>query len=147
MFNAELVNPSAVEFVSIDPGGTTGVVTWDANAKLLDALQLNREEFEDFLEKVSPAQVICEEYIVNPHVRHGGQKVETLRIIGAIESYCRRNKILLEMQRPQILTIAQKWSGKKMPKNHGISHWVSAYLHGYYFLHRKGLIKARVLDD
>lgn len=145
-------------WVSFDPGKTTGVTVWQQKPEqeepqCVRVEQLNQEELDNFLNPIPvipvPKVFIIEDYRVfgqkkNAHV---GSRVETAKVIGYIEGCARRHKIEVVLQPASILSIAVLWSGKKMPSDHSVSHWVSAYNHAYYYLHKQGLLKARVLED
>lgn len=150
----------ATSWVSFDPGKTTGMTFWIKNKETEEPQcilvnQFNEEELDDFLEDIGgnplkqPDVMIVEEYRIfgqkkNAHV---GSKVETIQVIGQLKAFARKHKIEIVEQPANILVIAQLWSGKKMPSDHSKSHWVSAYLHAYYYLHKQGLLKARVLQE
>jgi hypothetical protein len=88
-------------------------------------------------------EVIVEDFTLykSKALQQSGSKMETVRVIGSIESWARRNKSVLVKQPASHLTIAQLWSGVKMPSDHRKSHWVSAYNHGYYYLVKQGVRK------
>jgi hypothetical protein len=64
--------------------------------------------------------------------------------IGMVKSYATRNGIELIEQSPQILENAQKMSQVKMPSDHNQSHWVAAYLHGFWYLVKQGHTKVNM---
>lgn len=132
-------------YISIDPGKSTGWVTWDKNGNVIkQGTCRGRDEFEQLLEDLgSVPVVVVEDFTLFKHkaLQQSGSKMETSKVIGSIESWVRRNKSELVMQPASILTIAQLWSGVKMPKNHNVSHWVSAYNHGYYYLIKQNVRK------
>lgn len=144
-------------WISFDPGKTTGITVWyqevEKEPQCIQVGQLNEEELDIFLDELPknkiPDVFIIEEYRIfgqkkNAHV---GSKVETIQVIGQLKAFARKHKIEIIEQPANILVIAQLWSGKKMPKDHSNSHWVSAYNHAYYYLHKQGLLKARVLQE
>lgn len=142
-------------FISIDPGkgrlSTIGVTCWNRDPQPVFIENLNKEEFGALLDSLEGktegmAEIIYEEYVVNPAIPHGGKKVETIQVIGQIKDFARRNKVPCVGQPASILGIAEKWSGVKMPKKHSTSHRISAFLHGYYRLTQQGILKPRVLD-
>lgn len=137
-------------YISIDPGKSTGWVTWDRNGNVIQqGTTRTRDEFEDLLDSMgSVSVVIVEDFTLykNKALQQSGSKMETSKVIGSIESWARRNKATLVMQPASILAIAQLWSGVKMPKNHNVSHWVSAYNHGMYYLLKTGVRKHELRD-
>lgn len=148
----------SLTYVSIDPGGsasgrTIGVVAWDELGSPLKMEQFNQDELDQFLMNLREVQdtlkvIIVESYRVFSHKleAHRNKKMGTSECIGRIKFAARLLGATVVEQPSSILSIAQKWSGTKMPSNHDQSHQVSAYLHGYYFLHRRGIIQARVLE-
>ena len=138
-------------YVSIDPGESTGWVTWDKTGQMIaQGTCRGRDALEDLLESLGPVPVVVVEDFTlykNKALQQSGSKLETVRVIGSIESWARRNKSTIKMQPASILSIAQLWSGMKMPKNHRVSHWVSAYNHGYYYLVKAGVRKLELRDD
>lgn len=140
-----------IEYISIDPGSkSTGWVEWSSTGEMLECIELNEDALIDKLDSlpVSVETIIVEEYRVYGHLAtaHIGSKVETAQVIGAIKYAARRNKIRVIEQRSDVKGIAALWSGTKVPKGH-MPDWLAAYLHGYFYLHKAGIIKARVLDD
>jgi hypothetical protein len=141
-------------WISFDPGKITGVTVWtkptEDEPQCVKVNQFNEQELDEFLDGLEGwvDVFIIEEYRIfgqkkNAHV---GSKVETIQVIGQLKAYARKYKIEIVEQPARILTIAQLWSGCKIPSDHSISHWASAYNHAYYYLHKQGLIKARVLE-
>jgi hypothetical protein len=63
-----------------------------------------------------------------------GSKFEAVQVIGLVESWARRQGAKVVKQNADILAIAPKWSKMPMPKNHSVSHHVSAYNHAFYYL-------------
>lgn len=145
--------------ISFDPGHTTGYAVWDKGEKVpvetgqLKSLSEDDEatELDYFLNRFNeerPDIVVIEEYMVDPKIPHHHSKVETTRVIGQIKYWARARNIKVIMQMPNIKPIAKKWSGWKKPKgSHGNTHWYDAALHGYYYLHKVGIIPARVLEE
>jgi hypothetical protein len=141
-------------WVSFDPGKTTGMTLWvkleNEEPRCTRVDQFNEQELDYFLDELEGwvDVFIIEEYRIFGQKKeaHVGSKVETIQIIGQLKAYARQYKIEIVEQPASILTIAQLWSGCKIPKDHSISHWASAYNHAYYYLHKQGLIKARVLE-
>lgn len=138
-------------YISIDPGVSTGWVTWDDKGTMLaQGTSRSVEEFDTFLHTLpSIPVVIVEEFRLfkNKALQQSGSRMETSQVIGIIRSWARRNKAEVIEQQAQILSIAQLWSGMKMPSNHSVSHWVSAYNHGFYYLVKKGVRKLELRTD
>lgn len=144
-------------YVAFDPGVTTGVACWnetcnDRMGTPVFVANLDRNELSEFLFVRLPGKhtqvIIYEEYKILPHKAraHIGSTVPTIEVIGAIKEaakLCKVTKIIA--QSPSILSGAQAWSGLRLSSNHADTHWESAYNHGYHWLLKQGLIKARVL--
>lgn len=140
-------------YLSIDPGEKIGWATFDSSGKptgygevrgrdaLIDLLQEDR--FSDV------QQLIIEDYRIFGHKAkaHAQSKVETTRVIGAVEAWAKmrgiKNKPVL--QPANILPIAQMWSGIPVPSHgaHGHDQW-SAYNHGFYYLVKNNIIPLTV---
>lgn len=140
----------APTYVSFDPGekGNIGYVVWDEKAAPIKLDQVSIEGLDKLFEELpdTVTTFIVEGYTVFGHVNHTGSKVVTAQVIGYIKGEARSRKITCVEQPSSILAVAQKWAGMSMKGKHSVSHWKSAYLHGYYYLHQKGLIRPRVLD-
>jgi hypothetical protein len=146
-------------YVSWDPGGsstkrTTGIAYWDEQANFIEMRSLTEKEFDEEIGKIPSTikEFIIEQYKPHGHINHTGNKLTTAQRIGDIKGYARRHQIKVTEQPSTILQIAAMWAQYKIPRNHKgqkqhIPDYISAYLHGYYYLFRKGLIKAKVLDS
>lgn len=134
--------------LAVDPGKTTGIYAFKDDGTEYNPpmkLQLSMKDLENYLMLIAePITVIVyEDYQVLPHMakHHAGSKVEAAQVIGMLRLFASIKKIHLVPQRASILPIAEKLTQVKMPKNHAQSHWVSAYLHGSYYLIKQGKMK------
>lgn len=143
-------------YISFDPGETTGVCCWNDEGEPVEVNQFKLGELDTFLWDYlySISDQVCKTFIIEKYVIYGskttahvGRPLRTAEVIGTLKSYARRNKIEVVEQMATIKNIAKMWSRTKTPPNHSKSHWHDAYLHGYYYLHNKGIIKAKVLED
>jgi hypothetical protein len=134
------------EYASFDPGKITGWCLWalvDNKAMLLNKGQADKDELIDLLE-TEPFKnvhtVITEDFVLFSWKakQQAGKTMPAPEIIGVIESYVRRGKRRHIKQPSNILPIAEKITQVKMPKNHSVGHWVSAFLHGAYFFVKEG---------
>ena len=135
--------------LGIDPGETAGyclmAVDRDepVNTKPIDLGQFRHEDFEEWADRLLTQDgleyVVIEDYRVYKQYagRHAGDRLITARMLGKIETICAQNNITLIMQMADILPIAQKWTQAKMPKNHAISHQISALNHVRFYLIKK----------
>lgn len=140
-------------YVSWDPGTSTGVACWDKDGnphRIGTELKSDeaRDRFLDELANHPIREFIIEEYRVyaSKARAHIGSKVYTAQVIGDLKSWARRHGVKVIEQRSDIKDSAAKWAQVTVPKGH-MPDWMAAYLHGYYYLHRKGLIRAKVLDS
>lgn len=140
------------EYASFDPGKRTGIATWTSTGECTQKTVLLPDELELFLEGVRHTRTykvfIIEDFKLYQHKAQAqvGSKMDAPLAIGKIEMTARACGIQVVKQMASVLKIASMWSGVKKRG----AHWPdqdSAYNHGYYYLHRKGIIKARVLND
>lgn len=132
---------------AFDPGGLTGVCCWDEDFEPYFMYQYTFEPLTDVLPAFDAEFWVVEDYIIDPHVKQGGSRGPAMQVIGVLKAHSRKNGIKMYRQSRSILPIAEKWTGKKMPKNHKDSNPVSAYLHGEYYLQKNGYKKPRVLTE
>lgn len=131
-------------FLFIDPGETTGWATFTQDGLMLSLGQVaGLDAFTDWLEIQDPALIVFEDYLVNPNIPHGGSRVETIQVIGAIKSFAKRRSICAVPQAPHIKRIGYAWCGlKALPKSrHSISHQYDAMAHGVYYLVKERIRK------
>jgi hypothetical protein len=137
------------KYLVFDPGLSTGWAAFDEKGDVqakgilrgLDELISFLSDREDY-----PDVVIYEGYTVFGHKAkaHIGSKVETVQAIGMIKVYASRWKAEIVEQPSSILSIAQLWSGVRLPSNHDKSHDIAAYNHGVYYLQKSGIRKSRL---
>lgn len=135
--------------IAFDPGDTTGVVIFSEDCIVMWTAQLSLDELIDWLDMYDPTvqgivtHVIVEDYVLfaKRAVRQSGSRMKASQGIGAIKLFARKRNAKVVMQPASILPIAQKFSGVTMPSNHAQSHWVSAFLHGYYWFVQEGRTK------
>ena len=131
--------------LAIDPGESSGWATYSATGEFQDAgICRSREGVYDLLKEVGPvAKVVIEDYRLFSHkaVQQSGSRLETVRVIGAIESWAAINDSEVILQPASIKSIAQKWSGIVPKGSHKNTHHIDAMLHGHYYLQRTEVIK------
>jgi hypothetical protein len=143
-----------IKYISWDPGGSaskrsTGRTLWDEQCTPEAMESLTEKEFDEKIEK-TPDTVelfIIESYRPRPGISHTGDKLLTAQRIGDIKGYARRHKIEVVEIPPNVKMVAALWSGMKVDKTKHMPDWQASYLIGYWELHRRGLIRARVLDS
>lgn len=131
--------------LAVDPGETSGWAVFSPEGQPLGFGQVRgREALYDLLQEIGPVKVVvCEDYRLFGHkaIQQSGSKMETVRVIGAIDSWAHQFGVKPFMQPSSIKSIAVKWSGLKPIGSHDNSHHVDAYNHGYYYLQKNGIIK------
>jgi hypothetical protein len=132
---------------AFDPGETTGYALFNAAGVNLERSQVKgRLALYDLLEEIGPVEhVIIEDFRLFQHkaLQQSGSRLETVRVIGAIESWAHNTKGRVTLQPPTIKPIAQLWSGKVPKGSHSLSHSVDAFNHGFYFLQKNGYTKPK----
>ena len=152
----EPVNP---HYMSVDPGVTTGITFWDADGKPLHYNEFDETGFQktlDYLEAIGPdsnfQRIIVEEWVLYQKLAlaQSGSRMEASQIIGM----CKRTSYVLGLEpvveiRADAKETAAKWSGTRwdFKKRTHMPNWMASYLIGYYWLHRQGIIPARVLEQ
>ena len=137
------------KYLVFDPGLSTGWASFNQEGEItskgilrgLDELISFLSDREDY-----PDVVIYEGYRVFGHKAkaHIGSKVEAVQAIGMIKVYASKWRAEIVEQPSSILTIAQLWSGVKLPSNHDKSHDIAAYNHGVYYLQKNNIRKSRL---
>lgn len=131
-----------MRYLAIDPGHATGWAKFDESGDVTGFGTLHgKSEVYKMLDEINPSVVICEEWISAGGKTFGGDRMVTVRIIGAIEMWCEQHDVPLHMQPNTVKPIAYLWSGIKKPKNHSLSHETDAYVHGVYWLQKNGVRK------
>lgn len=133
--------------LGIDPGETAGFCLMEVdkenpiNTKPLELGQFRHEDFEDWAKKYIADRdglelVVIEDYRVYKQYagRHAGDRLITARMLGKVETLCASLGITYIEQMADVLPIAQKWTQMKMPKNHAVSHQISALNHVRFYL-------------
>ena len=129
-------------YLALDPGHSTGWATFTESG---DGITMgtckNRQQVYDLLKAVKPSTIIMEDWITKQGVALGGDRLETVRVIGAIEFYCYIRQVPLHQQPNTIKSVGYLWAGipKGGPKH--ASHEKDAYVHGVYWLQKKGIRK------
>jgi hypothetical protein len=141
-------------YLAVDPGKgsrrTIGVFAWSEKPEPVHKGQYTKEQYDayrDNLEKLGrlPELIILESYTVLSAKKNMGSKMETAQLIGVTKEFARRHRIPVVEQPSSILPTAHLWAGIPKPKGH-LPDWQSAYLHGYYYLVRHGIMPPRVLE-
>lgn len=83
--------------------------------------------------------IVMESFVNNARSR-GGQRNGTSECIGAVEYVALKTETPLIFQQPAVLPVAKAHAGYEGKQAH-LPHKDSAYLHGYYYLVKKGVLK------
>ena len=151
--------------LGVDPGKTTGwaVIDIENGVPLKTEQTTGNEATSDFLYQLLHefpptayefVTVIMEDYRIFGHKakQHIGSNVPAAQVIGIVEHQARQWGVPIVKQPANILPMAQRLTGVKMPGTHAKSHWVSAYLHACYWLIKNNLMltvaqKKRLLES
>lgn len=129
-----------MKYLALDPGHSTGWATFKENG---DADRMgtatSREAVYTLLKDESPDLIIMEDWITKQGVALGGDKLETVRVIGAVEFYAYLRNIQIILQPNNIKSIAYRWAGMVPPKRKSLTHEADAYVHGVYYLQKIGI--------
>lgn len=100
------------KMLCLDPGFTTGVAVF-TDGVLTDWLQVETikendkgkpeilwQNYIDLFERMKPTLVVCENYRIYQHKlnQHANSSVDTLRLIGGIDMYCKMHKVPIRYQ-------------------------------------------------
>lgn len=131
-------------YLAIDPGHTTGCAWFSEEGDLTKIEEFKLDKINLFLDeeitnKIS--MIIVEDYRLYPwkSSAQSWSRIETVRVIGAIDYRAHQCGIPIVYQDPSIKGIGYKWAGKTKPKNHANSHVLDAYVHGVYYLQKNGI--------
>lgn len=137
----DLSNMKPAKYLALDPGHSTGWASFTGETGDLQEIGTckSRQEVYELLESVMPITIIMEDWVTHAGVRLGGDNMETVRVIGAVEYWAWRNKSAVHLQRNTIKPIGYKWAGIAKPKVKSQEHQADAYVHGVYFLQSRGI--------
>lgn len=130
-----------LEFVSIDPGDTTGWAIFTDRKPS----RMGEYDFDEMLKFIAHGVFglwVIEDYIIRPKkVAHGYEhtwnKGTALRLIGAVEVRATQLQAIVVKQQPSIKPVASIKSGVPYtPKKKG-THTFDAVLHGAHFLDKE----------
>lgn len=132
--------------VGVDPGNTSGIAIVDGE-EIVDMLQLKFDECLNWIMEhdwSDTKTIVCEDFRLfrNKAQKQVGSDFQTVQIIGALRLICKQQNIPLVMQMSNILSIAERQVGIKMPSKHEEGHEISALLHVRFYQIRHGLFKS-----
>lgn len=134
-----------MRLLSVDPGEHVGIALWSETGELEENYILSRDDFmialvDGLFEGVDT--VVAEDFRLfrNKAQRQVGSKMPASLALGALELWCRQHKIWMHKQPPGILNMAAMHADVQLPAGH-LPDSLSAYLHGYYFLEGRGILR------
>lgn len=133
-----------MRLLAIDPGGMNGLCWWTGEDTHMEQFtHIKLDDLPEWLEEFDPKPelIVYENFHLFKHraLQQAGSNLPASQAIGIIKSYAKRHHIKIVDQSPQILTNASKMTQMKMPSDHSQSHWVSAYLHGMWYMIGQGI--------
>lgn len=139
------------DILAFDPGDTTGIAVFDIDGSVKEMLHKSLDDLLLWLANYeAPVQlVICEDFILfrKRAMQQSGSRMKASQAIGAIKAFALQKGATFELQKPEIKPIAMKWSQIAMPADHSKTHMYDAYLHGYYWLAKNGVIKTKLQEQ
>lgn len=127
-------------YLALDPGHTTGYAVFDDNGNGVENAEVfDRKGVYDLLDRVKPDVIIMEDWITKQGVALGGDKLETVRVIGAVEYWAYSHGATVVLQPNTVKSIAYRWAGISKPKTKALEHKADAYVHGVYYLQKAGI--------
>ncbi|QSJ04784.1 RecA-like recombination protein [Cellulosimicrobium phage DS1] len=133
-----------------DPGGTTGWAIWDDSGNLqnmgdcpLDKITETWQWLEATYGKITV--VVIEDYrlFYKRAKKQAGSNMPASQGIGMLKAIAQLGNAEVVIQPPDRKTIGMRWAGMaKMPADHAKTHSLDAYVHGFYYMHGKGIVKS-----
>lgn len=146
---AEMIDPPD-HMIVFDPGKVTGVAYFN-RGEIQKLHDVELDDLDEFLElnyellfmAADPGVVLYENFKLFSWKakQQSGSVMEASQAIGMIKSFARRTKSMIYDQSPQVKPIAYKWAGIQVPKNHKNSHRTDAFVHGEYWMVKRGMKK------
>lgn len=143
--------PESIHYVSFDPGKITGYALFSENGTPVGMGHIGgwSKGVRGFLDRFNtrpPKVVIYEEYQIRGRAQNVDENaIATRAVIKAIKDYATVWESQLVKQQAAILPIAVKFSGMEMPRDHSLSHQISAFNHGWYRLTEEKVVIPRIL--
>lgn len=139
-------------YMAFDPGKVTGFATFTQNGTPVEMGHIPdwSEGVMKFLGMPVFANepvkvVICEAYQIRGRAQTvDSNAIRTRAVISVIKNFAALQGARLVMQQSSILPIAAKFSGMEMPKDHSLSHQISAFNHGWYRLTEDKVVVPRI---
>lgn len=145
------VVPTEIYYLSIDPGKHNGCCGYDYDFNLVFMITIKADDIVDFLARDDLKTVrvcIVEDYKVYPNKarQHIYSNLETSRVIGRVETWCKLSNIKLIKQMAHIKATGYMYLGKKpLPKSNPRNHEFDAHAHAVYWGVVNGKLSPRQL--
>ena len=137
-----------------DPGETTGWAVFSDTGQVIDmgqcalsAITSAWRELEKYESEYGPLKlVIVEDFrlFFKRAQKQSGSNMPAAKGIGMLEALSQMYSVEVLIQPPNVKDMAKKWSQVAYPADHSKTHSVDAYLHGYYYLFKNGIIKSKL---
>lgn len=134
--------------LAVDPGKMNGLAIFNKNGKVVIYSQCSIHDVIDvlcdYIDMYDISHMVVEDFKLFGHKakQQIGSRMEASQVIGRCETIAKMKRIEFEKQPASILPIAEKWTQTKMPTNHAVSHQISAFLHGSYWLIKNDLAQS-----
>lgn len=138
-----------IYYLSIDPGKKNGCCGYDADFNLVFMITILEKEIINFLARDDLKTVkicILEDYKVYPHMakQHTYSSLETPRVIGRVETWCKLSNIRLIKQMAHVKATGYRYLGiKPLPKSNPLNHQYDAHAHATYW----GVLNGRISPE
>lgn len=126
------------KWISIDPGGTTGLCTLDVDSRELKVIELEPEHHVhlwNVLHTLKPEQVICERFDYRRHLMNAD--LTAVEYIGIVNLYCKSSGTELKLQQ-QLKGDKGLWTNDKLKQlglyKPGKPHAMDALRHMLYYI-------------
>lgn len=130
--------------LSFDPGDTTGIAMWSTAGELIWTKEMSLTELDDFLLSFDKevSAIVYEDFRLFSHKakQQTGSRFGASQAIGKINLFARQVGATTKRQSSNILRVAAMHAEEKIPATGHIKDWLSAYLHGYYYLETMGVL-------
>jgi hypothetical protein len=129
-------------YLALDPGKATGYAVFNEEGEDDDFDTLDIFETRTLIKTQRWKAVICEDWKLRPEAAKFmvWSDMPTSKLIGYVEGYCDGLNIPFILQQPAIKPTAYKLAGRKpLPKSNPLNHAMDAYVHGRYYLAKRGI--------
>ena len=142
-------------YVSIDPGGRTGIAIFTPDGKDHTRQALTSDNFLLYLQSMISMkdQKLITAFIVEDFKLQENKALDLVghdfiapQMIGSVRLTAKILNVPIHYTYPRNLDTAFKWAGVKKPKGHPPDE-IAAYVHGVYWLVDNKIRKHRILEE